>query len=314
VCCLKFVEPQLVGRSKLIKNLLMLTIFKCIICFFCLFTVGSMAQTSLKSAEKLLNNGEIENARGVFLQHEETPKAIEYLGDIASFNKNWDEAIEYYEMLVEMDSQNAMYNFKLGGAMGVKAYYGSKFQAAFLLGDIKEYLKKAADLDPEHKEARRALVELYMQIPGVIGGSKIIAESYASDLDRINEVDALLADAYIYKTEEYRDLAKNKYNEAIRAASEKPELVTRNYLKYELGEAAVNNEIQLEKGKKFLKEYIDDYGYKDLKSPAWAYLRLAQIERLQNNQHAALEYIKESLKIDPDFDKALIEKQKIQRL
>jgi len=296
------------------KILLMLTDFKYIIGFFFFFTLGSTAQTSLKSAEILLNNGEIENARGVFLQYEETPKAIEYLGDIASFNKNWDEAIEYYEMLIETDSKNAMYNFKLGGAMGMKAYYGSKFQAAFLLGDIKEYLKKAADLDPEHKEARRALVELYMQIPGVIGGSKIIAESYASDLDRINEVDALLADAYIYKTEEYQDLAKNKYNEAIRAASEKPELVTRNYLKYELGEAAVNNEIQLEKGKKFLKEYIDDYGYKDLKSPAWAYLRLAQIERLQNNQHAALEYIKESLKIDPDFDKALIEKQKIQRL
>jgi len=292
----------------------MLTNFKYIIAFFYLFTIGAMAQTSLESAEKMLNSGEIENAREVFLQHKNKPKAIEYLGDIASFYKNWDEAIEYYETLVEMDSQNAMYNFKLGGAMGMKAYYGSKFQAALLLGDIKEYLKKAADLDPKHKETRRALVELYMQIPGIVGGSKIIAESYASDLDRINEVDALLADAYIYKTEEYRDLAKNKYNEAIRAATQKPELVTRNYLKYELGEAAAMNELQLEAGKKFLKEYIDGYGYKDLKSPSWAYLRLAQIERIQNNQQEALKYIEKSLKIDPDFDKALIEKQKIQRL
>ncbi|GGG21346.1 tetratricopeptide repeat protein [Christiangramia forsetii] len=273
-----------------------------------------MAQTSINSAEKMLNNGEIEKARVVFLQHEKQPIAMEYLGDIASFNKNWDEAIEYYEGLLDLDSENAMYNFKLGGAMGMKAYYGSKFQAALLLGDIKEYLKKAAELDPKHKEARRALVELYMQLPSIVGGSKTIAESYASDLDRINQVDALLADAYIYKIQEYRDLSKNKYNDAIRAAIRKPELVSRNYLKYELGEAAAINEIQLDAGKKFLEEYIENYGYKDLKSPAWAYLRLAQIERMQNNQEIALKYIERSLKIDPDFDKALIEKQKIQRL
>ncbi|SDS55080.1 tetratricopeptide repeat protein [Gramella sp. MAR_2010_147] len=292
----------------------MLANFRLIVGLFHLFTFGSMAQTGVESAEKFLNNGEIEKARTIFLQNKEMPKSIEYLGDIASFNKNWDEAIEYYETLIDMDPENAKYNFKLGGAMGMKAYYGSKFQAALLLGDIKEYLKKAAAMDPTHKESRRALVELYVQIPSVLGGSKTIAESYASDLDRLNEVDALLADAYIYKNQEYKDLARNKYNEAIRVALKKPDLLTRNYLKYELGEAAAIYEIQLDGGEKFLREYIANYGYKDLKSPAWAYLRLAQIERARNNQQAALNLIEKSLEIDPDFDKALVEKQKIQRL
>ena len=292
----------------------MLTNFKYIIGILGLFSTGLMAQDDIIAAEKLLNSGEIEKARGVFLQYDDVPVAIEYLGDIASFNKNWDEAIDHYETLVDLNSENAMYNFKLGGAMGMKAYYGSRLEAAFLIGNVKEYLKKAADLDPNHKEARRALVELYMQIPSVVGGSNIIAEAYASELDRINEVDALLADAYIYKTQEYRDLAKIKYNEAIRSAINKPELLSRNYLNYELGEAAALYEIQLEQGKKLLNNYIDNYGYKDLKSPAWAYLRLAQIERIQNNQQVALSHIKKSLEIDPNFDKALIEKQKIQRL
>ncbi|WP_026933525.1 tetratricopeptide repeat protein [Christiangramia echinicola] len=291
----------------LIKN-------KLIIGIFCLFAVNSLAQQTLKDAEKLLNNGEIVEAEKILLQYENNPKALEFLGDISSFNKEWDKAIDYYETLVDLDSENAMYNFKLGGAMGMKAYYGSKFQAAILLGDIKKYLKKAADLDPTHKETRRALVELYMQIPSIIGGSKTIAESYASDLDRINEVDALLADAYIYKIQEYRDLAKNKYEEAIRLAVNKPGLITRNYLKYELGEASAIYEIQLDAGENFLKQYIEDYGYKDLKSPAWAYYRLAQIERIKSNQKAALAHIEKSLSIDPGFEKALIEKQKIQRL
>ena len=287
---------------------------KLIIVIFCLFAVNSLAQQTIKDAEILLRNGEVVEAEKILLQYENNPKALEFLGDIASFNKEWDEAIEYYETLVDLDSENAMYNFKLGGAMGMKAYYGSKFQAAILLSDIKKYLKKAADLDPTHKETRRALVELYMQIPSIIGGSKTIAESYASDLDRINEVDALLADAYIYKIQEYRDLAKHKYEEAIRLAVKKPDLITRNYLRYELGEASAIYEIQMESGEKFLNQYIKDYGYKDLKSPAWAYYRLAQIERIKSNQKAALAHIEKSLSIDPDFDKALIEKQKIQRL
>ncbi|MCM8567789.1 tetratricopeptide repeat protein [Gramella jeungdoensis] len=292
----------------------MLTNFKHLIGLFYLFVGMSFAQTSIVDGERKLNNGEIDEAKKIFQEHKNEPEAIEFLGDIASFNKNWDEAINYYESLVEKDPENAMYNFKLGGALGMKAYYGSKFQAAILLGDIKKYLKKAAELDPTHKEARRALVEFYMQIPGFIGGSKTIAESYASDLDRLNQVDALLADAYIYKIDKYRELAKNKYNEAIRVAVKNPDLLTRNYLKYELGEAAAIYEIQLEEGKKFLEEYIENYGYKDLKTPAWAYLRLAQIERAQNNRQAALAHIEKSLEIDPDFEKALAEKQKIQRL
>ena len=292
----------------------MLIKFKVIIGFICLLAGKSFAQEPLVNGEKHLKNGEIEEAENFFLKHQNNPEAIEYLGDIASFRKEWDKAINYYKELVDSEPENAMYNFKLGGAMGMKAYYGSKFQAALLIGDVKKYLSKAADLDPSHKETRRALVELYMQIPGFIGGSKTIAESYASDLDRINTVDALLADAYIYKSQEYRELAKNKYEEAIRVASNKPELLSRNYLNYELGEASALYEVQLEAGENFLKEYIDNYGYKDLKSPAWAYLRLAQIERSKSNQKAALAMIEKSLAIDPDFDKAIIEKQKIQRL
>lgn len=292
----------------------MLIKLKVLLVGFCLLAGNSIAQQSLENGENLLKNGEIEEAKKIFLKLEKNDQAIHYLGDIASFEKNWDEAISYYEALIDKEPNNAMYNFKLGGALGMKAYYGSKFQAAILIGDVKKYLKKAAELDPSHKEARRALVELYMQIPSFIGGSKTIAESYASDLDRLNEVDALLADAYIYKIQEYRDLAKAKYEEAIRLAVKKPELISRNYLNYELGEASAIYEIQLKAGESLLKNYIQNYGYKDLKSPAWAYLRLAQIERSKKNQSEALALIEKSLAIDPNFDKALIEKQKIQRL
>ena len=296
------------------KFLFMLTYSRSFIGIFCLFTVSSFAQGDLKEGENKLENGKIEEAKEIFLRNASNPRALEYLGDIASFKKEWDKAIDYYKDLVKIEPDNALYNFKLGGALGMKAYYGSKFEAALLLGDIKKHLRKAAELDPTHTETRRALVELYMQIPGFIGGSKTIADSYASDLERLNPVDALLAKAYIFKSEDYKELASMKYNEALRTARKKPELITRNYLRYELGEAAAIFNLQPEAAKKMLHEYIEHYGYQDLKSPAWAYLRLAQIEKFQDNKDKALALIEKSLSMDPSFDKAIKEKREIQRL
>ena len=289
-------------------------IFRLFIGIFCFLSVKTYSQNNMERAVQLLENGKVSEAEKIFEENDHDLKAIEYLGDISSFQKEWDDAIDYYEELVEAREDNAMYNFKLGGALGMKAYYGNKFTAALLIGDVKKYLKKSADLDANHAEARRALVELYMQLPSIIGGSETIAKSYASDLRRINELDALLADGYIYKIKEYKDLASNKYDEALRLAKNKPSLITRNYLKYELGEVAALYDIHAEAGKKFLQEYIQDYGYKDIKTPAWAYLRLAQIERNEENTDMAKMYINNALEIDPSFDKALEEKEKIEQL
>lgn len=292
----------------------MLKLFWSFIVIFLPFAGIIHAQESIVLGEKLLNQGNIQQAKKIFLNHPNDLKSIEYLGDIESFEKNWDKAIEYYEELEDRNPNSAAYNFKLGGALGIKAIEGSKFQAALLLGDIKTHLKKAASLDPNHAEVRRALVQLYMELPGIIGGSRTIAESYASDLDRINEIDAALADAYIYKIAEYKDLAFKKYESALLTAKRKPELITRNHLNYELGEASATYEIEPELGKKHLLKYLDNYGYQDLKTPAWAYYRLAQIERILKNKEAATSYIEKSLRESPNFLKAQEERIKIQRL
>lgn len=281
---------------------------------FCLFTVNLFGQTDFKKAESLLHNGQVEESKVIFEKYDDNLKAQEYLGDIASFQRNWDEAISYYKKLLKEDPDNPVYNFKLGGAMGLKAYNSSKFQAVLMIGDIKKHFRKAAELDKAFVLPRRALVELYMELPEIIGGSKTMAESYAHELQNINDVEALLAQAYIYRQSDYKELAKLKYSEAIQTAIKKPNLITRNYVKYELGEAAAWYELYPEAGIGFLKDYLEDYGYKDLNSPAWAYLRIAQIQRNQENKPEAMVMIEKSLEIDPAFDKALQEKQKIQRM
>ena len=308
------IAVQIITNLKFNKILFMLIKNTFLLFMFTLITSIGYTQSDISRAEKLLNSGDDKAAETLLLEHDSELKAIELLGDIYSFRKNWDMAISKYEQLVEAKPNDSNYNFKLGGAMGMKAYYGSKFQAAMLIGDVKKHLLKAAELDPNHSESRRALVELYMQIPGFVGGSQTIAESYASELHRINELDGLLADAYIYKFLDYQKLAQTKYEAAIKLSRRKPELITRNYLNYELAEVSATYSIELDHGQSLIKRYIENYGYKDIKDPSWAYYRWAQIERLNKNQDVALNYIKKSLEIAPNFDKALIEKQKIQRM
>lgn len=283
-----------------------------IVIFLSLVMAPLHAQSSLEKGENYLKENKIRQAKEVFRQHENNLKAIEYLGDIASFEKKWDEAIAYYEELIELEPNSSGYNFKLGGAMGMKAMEISKFKAALMLGDIKTYLNKAAELDKNHAEVRRALVELYMQLPSFIGGDKDLAQRYVNELQAINKIDAYLAQAYIHKTEEDGDSTKKAIKNALEEARKDKSLIKRNYLNYELGERAAALNLMPETAVQLLENYIENYNYKDLKSPAWAHFYIAKIQASQNNQDKALTHVNKALANKFNFPEA--EKLKLQIL
>ncbi|TDN93467.1 tetratricopeptide repeat protein [Salegentibacter sp. 24] len=287
------------------KKLLIIAIF--------LTTVAmpASAQSDIQKGEEYLKENQIKSAKAVFEAHPDNLKAVEYLGDIASFQKKWDEAIAYYEKLVENQPNSSAYNFKLGGAMGMKAMEISKLKAALMLGDIKSYLNKAAELDKNHAQVRRALVELYMQLPFFIGGDKDLAQQYVTELHSINKVDAYLAQAYIHKTEENMEAMRTAVTSALEEAQKDESLVERNYLNYELGERAATLGLLPNLAIGFLENYIANYNYKDLKSPAWAHFYIAKIQASKNNQDKALIHINRALTEKLIFPEAEKLKQQI---
>ncbi|MBZ9629383.1 hypothetical protein LB465_01230 [Salegentibacter sp. LM13S] len=280
------------------------------IIFFSIMT-PVCAQSSIETGEKYLKENQIKKAKKVFVEHQDNIKAIEYLGDIAGFEKRWDDAINYYEKLLETKPDSPKYNFKLGGAMGMKALEISKFKAALMIGDIKTYLNKAAELDKNHAEARRVLVELYMQLPAILGGGKDVAEKFKAELHNINKVDAHLAEAYIHKYEGNDKLMEDAIKNALQQALNNKKLVERNYQNYELGERAAALKIMPDASIYFLQEYAENYNYKDLKSPAWAHYHIAQVQARQNNQDKALSHINKALANKFNFPEAEKLKQQI---
>lgn len=133
----------------------------------------------------------------VIKQNPKNYEAIDKLGEIAIFTKNWDEAIKFGHKLKTAFPKNADYWYKYGGALGLKAKNSNKFTALGLIADIKEAFETSARLDAKHINTRWALVVLYVELPGIIGGSEVKAQKYANELMNLSKVDGYLAKGYM---------------------------------------------------------------------------------------------------------------------
>ena len=171
-----------------------LLVFWCHILFF-------SNSCDFEKGEILYKQNKFEEAKALFLNcvksNPNNFKAIEYLGDIAGHQKNWDEAINQYQFLKNKFPKEANYWYKYGGAMGMKAKSVNKFKALGMIDDVENAFLKAAILDKNHVETRWALVMLYIELPGIIGGSEKKDQKYADELMNLSKVDGYLAKGYI---------------------------------------------------------------------------------------------------------------------
>jgi tetratricopeptide (TPR) repeat protein len=168
---------------------------------FLFFSLLTFSQSSFEKGEKLYVQKKMNEAKQMFQDylksHPNHSKSIEYIGDIAGNQKQWNEAIEYYQKLKISFPKNANYWYKYGGALGMKAKESNKFKALGMIDEIEQSFLTAAKLESKHIETRFALVMLYLELPGIIGGSEKKAQKYADELMRISSVQGFLAQGYI---------------------------------------------------------------------------------------------------------------------
>lgn len=292
-----------------------------ILCFPFLLT----AQSTLPEIETLIEKKQFKTAQQQLTEYLKTDasnlKAVELYGDAFGHQKKWDNAITQYKKLVDAKPQNANYHYKYGGALGMKALSVNKLKALTIIDDVKKAFLTAAELDANHIETRWALVELYMQLPGIIGGSKSKSLKYANQLQALSAVDGHLAKGYIYEYDKEPELAEQHYKKAIEIggsvncynkltnlyeAQKQPEKAIknieqaqqkhqRNALHYQIGKVCADYNIQLDKGEQCLKTYIKNHSAKDGVPLSWAYYRMAQIYYHRKQKDQALQWINKAL-------------------
>jgi tetratricopeptide (TPR) repeat protein len=155
------------------------------------------SQSDFDKAERLFQQQSYESSRVLFESYlKQNPthlKTIEYLGDIQGAKQNWDKTLYYYKMLKNVKPLEANYQYKYGGALGMVAKNSNKFKALGLISEVRSSFEKAIQINPKHIEARWALIEYYLQLPAMLGGSESKATQYANELSKLSTVDGFLA-------------------------------------------------------------------------------------------------------------------------
>lgn len=177
------------------------------------------SQPNFDKAEKLFKEEKYDQAQPIFEALLKTNpsnlKIIEYLGDIAGSRKSWQEAVGYYEKLKDLKPTEANYFYKYGGATGMLALEVNKFKALRMIDDIRDSFERTIKLDSSHVNARWALVELYLQLPRLVGGSEGKAIRYSNELLKLSPVDGYLSRGRIEEYYNRYKAAEIQYKKAI---------------------------------------------------------------------------------------------------
>ena len=192
---------------------------------FLVLPIMMYSQSNFEKAEKLFKEEKYSQAEAVFesvlKSNPSDLKTIEYLGDIAGHYKLWDKAIGYYKKLKQLKPSEADYHFKYGGVLGMQAKDSNKFKALGMIDEVKSSFEKAISLNPKHIESRWALIELYIQLPGIVGGSESKAIKYSNELLRLSPVDGYLSRGHIDEYFKRYKAAEMQYKKAIQIGGSK---------------------------------------------------------------------------------------------
>ncbi len=309
-----------------------------------LFPFFVFGQSSFSEADSLFQNKEYSRAElqlnSILKETPNNIKTLELLGETYALQEKWEEAVEVFRKLVEIEPENAEYHYKYGGALGMKALRSNAVSAFFMIDNIEDEFLKTLTLDKNHIDAHWALVVYYTELPGILGGSIKKALKYSEELKTISLVDYYLSKGYVYEYDNEFELAEENYlkavevggsltcfqklsdlyetegshQKAINTIEEANEKLQRNSLNYQLGKVSAAYNLELEKGENCLKKYIENYTPEDGIPLEWAYYRLAQIFKHKNDQQTALSWINKSLSFQPDFEPAQKEKKLILKM
>lgn len=107
-----------------------------------------------------------------------------YLGRTLFEQQQYEQAAQWLEQAVLLDSTNSDYHLWLGRAYGYLAQRASFLWQFPLARKVQAHFEKAVALNPDNLAARADLLEYYLKAPRIIGGGKEKAEVQAHEITK----------------------------------------------------------------------------------------------------------------------------------
>jgi tetratricopeptide (TPR) repeat protein len=191
-----------------------------------LVTATLSAQTPLDQAVALFEKRQYAESatllEGVLAAEPGNARAHAYYGlALANSTRDLDSAITHLEKAAVLDPGNSRYQVWLGSIYGSKAGQSGLFKVASLAGKAKAAFEKAVVLDPASVEARNALLQYYLNAPGIAGGSIAKAREQAKAIVALDAHRGHLAAARIAEHEKEWPDAEAAYREALKLQPER---------------------------------------------------------------------------------------------
>jgi tetratricopeptide (TPR) repeat protein len=142
-----------------------------------------------------------------------------YLGRTLFEQQQYEQALEWLEKAVLLDSTNSAYHLWLGRAYGYSAQRASILWQFSLARKVKIHFEKAVELDADNIDARADLTEYYLKAPRILGGGKEKAEAQAHEISRRNLQEGLRV---------WRMIAAENAQEYVQAEQEKQRQLLRD--------------------------------------------------------------------------------------
>lgn len=305
-----------------------------------LISSQAIAQSNIDKAKKLWESKNNAEAKKILSSIDDNSKdyaaAQFYLGRILVDENNFDDATDFFEEAVDANDKIAEYHLWLGNAYATVAQSANMLKQGMLVPKMKSEWEKAVSIDPTLVDARRSLIQFYLQAPSIMGGSIDKAKEMAKEIIKLNPADGHIQLGNIYLKENNPQAAEKEYNEAIKADPNYSQFICAFYLNqkqydkafacfeeavkknpldygsiYQIGKTSAISGLKLDRGEECLRKYLIYEPKKNEPSHAGANMRLAQIYERQGKKVDAKKLFESALKADPTLKEA---KEGLERL
>ena len=219
------------------------------------------------------------------------------MGELYASEKIWDLAIDSYEKLVNLDSNNPDYLYRLGGTQAAYSEVVSKFKVLSLINTAKRNLIKSASLDLNHIYSRWALVQILTELPQILGGDKEDALKYCDEILNISYIHGLLSYHYLYTFQKNEGLILDTEVKIFTEIQSNPILFEFNHFNFIVGKLLINTDTsQFNLALRYLNRYLLNYSSADRFSLEEVYYYLAYCNFYLGNNNS-LTLLKKSREI-----------------
>jgi tetratricopeptide (TPR) repeat protein len=290
-------------------------------------------QSSIDKAKALYESKKYPEASKLLKEvdddHKDYAAAQYYLGRIALDQKEYDDAVDYFEEASETDDKVADYFLWLGDTYGTIAGSANVVRQGFLAPKMKSAWEKAVALDAKNIPARESLIEYYLQAPGFMGGSFDKAKEVANQIIKLNPPFGHRQLGKIYEREKNTAAAEKEYITMAKADATYAPVLANFYLNqkqydkafsmfdeamkknpddmlaiYQYGRASAISGQQLDKGEQYLRKYLAYTPKQNEPSHGGANMRMAQIYEKRGNKAEAKKLFETALKLDNTLKEA----------